>query len=329
MYCGHPLTALARDFLKQKSYSLLYQLAAGEISYETLVANAGPAQQARDAAMVAKRQATEAERESLEARRLALEAEWQAQHRRDLHAIRAAQEARKLDPSYIAEMRAQELWRKYGVEQVSPALLPRMNEVLARIDSGDRLKEEDLFWLSTKARAHYSRELQEIYHLREAEYFIGQYSRSHDPWNAVSASGHLRRCDRSPAALDLLDKIPERSLRAPKLRSAVCTTRGGAMRDLGRLAEAIRLGEQAHELRSMDYRPCTLLGAVHMESGNFAEGDAWYGKAIERGANEQGIDHDLRAIFQRADAAKRAALRAFLLADDARRYSWVDEAHFS
>src|SRR5690606_16655861 len=110
----------------------------------------------------------------------------------------------------------------------------------------------------------------------------------------------------------------------PKLKSALLTTRGGVLRDLGRRREAMQLGEQAHVLQPRNFRPCTLLGALHMESGNFAEGQEWYTKAEQRGAKRQSIDSELRSIFQRASKEQKEQLKAFLLADDPARYRWVD-----
>ena len=100
------------------------------------------------------------------------------------------------------------------------------------------------------------------------------------------------------------------------------------MRDLGRRPEALQLGDQAHELQPQDFRPCTLLGAVHMELGDFDSGREWYAKAAERGASEHSIDTELRSIFQRADKASRAAMKIFLLAEDPKRYRWVNDKRY-
>lgn len=51
------------------------------------------------------------------------------------------------------------------------------------------------------------------------------------------------------------------------------------MRDLRRLDEAKALASEAHQLTSSDYRPCTLLGAVHIELGELPTGHEWYAKA--------------------------------------------------
>jgi hypothetical protein len=85
----------------------------------------------------------------------------------------------------------------------------------------------------------------------------------------------------------------------------------------------LQLGEQAHAFRPDDYRPCTLLGAIHMETGNYPLGREWYEKAVERGATEDAVDQDLRHIYFRAERNKQMELRAFLLSEDPVRYAWV------
>lgn len=109
----------------------------------------------------------------------------------------------------------------------------------------------------------------------------------------------------------------------PKLRSALKTTRGGAMRDLGRLSEARDLGQDAQRLAPKDFCPCTLLGAVHMELGDFSTGQEWYEKAGKLGAESHSMDQDLRGILARAAPDLRARLCAYLLSQDAHRFAWV------
>ena len=97
------------------------------------------------------------------------------------------------------------------------------------------------------------------------------------------------------------------------------------MRDLGRRDEAVRLGGQAQELTPKDFRPCTLLGAVHMELGNYNLAHDWYNKAIKLGATEQSVDSELKRIYAQADKAKRESIKRFLLAEDPVRFSWVSD----
>lgn len=95
------------------------------------------------------------------------------------------------------------------------------------------------------------------------------------------------------------------------------------MRDLGRFDEALRYGTEAHAMTERDFRPCTLLGAVNFELGNYETARDWYAKAADRGASERSIDAELRSIYMRADKSKRDEIRAFLIREDPVRYGWV------
>ena len=302
LYEGRPLVEAYLEYLKIKRFSLLYELAIGQATYEAYIS-------AVEAAEAARASAETARLEQAEAQRLRREA------------AEAARIARESDPAYI-------LRKKYGIVAIDQSLLPRLMVILQSIDSGDRLAEDDYDWLDTEAKEHFTEDLRKAYHLREAEFFTTKYRRTKDPWNAVNASSHYRKCDKAEAALELLDSVPTNRVKDPKVESAMYTTRGGVMRDLNRRNEAVECGKKAHELQPKSSHPCTLLGAVHMEMGNFAEGHVWYTKAEQRGACPQSIDSELRSFFLRADKARRETMKALLLAKDPNRYRWVNDKKY-
>ena len=92
------------------------------------------------------------------------------------------------------------------------------------------------------------------------------------------------------------------------------------MRDQGRFPEAQQAGETAHALSPRDYRPCTLLGAVHIQQGNYALGHGWYQKAEERGAPPAGIDSEIRALLQSMPKEQQMSAVSELLRIDPIRY---------
>lgn len=295
LFRGRPLTADELNHLKRNVPDDLYRLAFGQLTLDSYIGAAK-----------------------------AVEAEATARKVRE-EAIKAARIARESDPEYIAMMQTQALHRKYEVSLNDQSLMPRMTNLLRQIDAGNRLPKEELAWLSTEARRHFTEQLRETYHRLEAEFHADQYRSTQDPWSAINASGHYRKCKQSETALELLDSLAPDRLTHPKVRSAVLTTRGGGMRDLGRRSEAIQMGEKAHALMPRDYRPCTLLGAVHMEQREFERAHEWYEKARQRGAPEQSIDSELRSIFLRLDSDGREAMKRFLLAEDSHRYGWLNE----
>lgn len=205
----------------------------------------------------------------------------------------AARLARESDPKYIIKFKNQQLRARYGVDTfIMQDCFGRLMQLLKSVDAGQRLSEEDFVWLSTVAKDYFSEELRAAYHHLETKFFVGELQRTRDPWMAVNASGHYRKCERTREAKSLLDTIKVDQQQSPKLRAALCTTYGGVMRDLRRWEEGLRLGEHAHAIRPTDYRPCTLLGAIHMETGNYSLGQEWYEKARARGASLDVIDQD-------------------------------------
>ena len=320
---GRPLTTNGFDYLQQLGLTALGQLARGEITYEMFREIAAPEQAKRE-------QVVEAERQAKHASMLAKAAEQKAREAEYLAQKEAERLARESDPKYIAKMKNRALRARYGIDMfIEQEHFPKLMNILHRFDDGKRLTDDDVLWMTTEGRDYFSEMLRAAFHEREAEFYSGEYRRTNDPWNAVNASGHYRKCSEARKAHDLLTSIPAERQKAPKLRSAIATTHGGVMRDLKRLDEALEFGNQAHALTSEDFRPCTLLGAVNFELGHYDIAREWYAKAIERGATERSIDSDLRGIFLRAAPAKREEIKAFLLREDPARYRWVNNLHVS
>jgi hypothetical protein len=271
--------------------------------------------------------------EAARARRLVVEAEERArvaavQARVKLagEQAEAARLAREKEPRHIAKTKNRKLRAVYGIDTfVEQRCFGRLMEIVKSVDANQRLSPEDFVWLSSVGKTYFSYPLRIAYHQLEADFFAREFKRTRDPWMAVNASGHYRKCKRPRDADSLFGTIKIEQQKSSKLKSALCTTRGGVMRDLERWDEALLFGEKAHAHKADDYRPCTLLGAIHMETGNYTLGQAWYAKAVERGATVDFVDQNLRKIFFRANKSKQAEMTEFLLGEDPTRYAWVTE----
>lgn len=239
----------------------------------------------------------------------------------------AERRALEQDPKYIAKVKNQKLRERYDLDIfIERGCFAQLMDILRRVDTGKRLTDADALWLSVQAKDYYSDPLRAAFHKLEAVYFAGEFKKTQDPWMAVNASSHYRKCGQASAASELLNPIDVDRLKSPKVKSAVCTTHGGVKRDLRLWDDAIALGVRAHGFMERDFRPCTLLGAVHMEVGNYELGQGWYAKGIERGASERSVSEDLRSIFFRANKAKQEEMRAYLLGVDPKHYSWVNKS---
>jgi tetratricopeptide (TPR) repeat protein len=321
--CGKPLTRHSLTFLHQQGLESLSQLATGALPYDSF----------RELAIAERAVRVEAAMEATTAARLAQEAEKRARNAAIQEKMRladardkAARLARESDPKYIAKIKSRELREKFDIDTfVEQHCVGPLMRILKTVDVGQRLGQDDFVWLSTVGEEYFSDVLRAAYHRLEAEFFASEYRKTCDLWMAVNASSHYRKCGQARDADALLSTINVENQKSPKLKSAICTTRGGVMRDLSQWEEGLRLGEKAHAFKPDDYRPCTLLGAIYMETGNFNLGSEWYNKAVERGATTDSVDQDLRNIFFRADQVKQAAMREFLLHENPVRYSWVTQ----
>ena len=213
------------------------------------------------------------------------------------------------------------LRRKYGIGDVETPDMPRMMQILDRLENGTGLAEDDVVWLKT--RNHFSSEIRRVFHENEAELCRKAFDKTGDIWQAINANSHFREADQSGKGLSLVGSINADSLKDKHQHSALLTTKGGSYRDLGRLPEALSVAEKAHALNPKSYHPCTLLGAIHYELREFGLGDAWFAKAVERGAKQDVVDGELRSLLRRVGADKQREIADHLLRSDPLRYAWV------
>lgn len=314
---GKPLSPLGLRFLDENGFKSLAQFISGEIS-EAQFHQLAPIEQSSRVAAAAEHQKAleqqrQVEREAAEARHVAMMAR--------LHAERVQRES---DPKFIARQKNRELREKYGVDGfVDEPDFRQLMAILRKLDSADRLSEGETVWLKSQGRGYASEEILHAHNRLEADYCLGEFRRTGDVWQLVNASGHLRKCDASREAHELLAKIHDGALKQAKLKSAVRTTHGGVMRDLGRYNEALQLADEAHRLLPNSFRPCTLLGALNIEMGHIALGHEWYSKAEERGAKAGSIESEIRSLLGRMPPEKRESVISQLLSIDPVQYAWL------
>lgn len=313
-----PVTSRSLAFLSEQGFDALYRLASGSLGYEEF----REAAQFERAGRLARRapEIPGLEDVAKQERLAAMRALSDETFRR----MEAERKVRESDPKYIARAKNRALHERYGIEgYVGEEHFGPLMSILRTVDAGRRLGEVDYAWLCSEGDEYFTEELRMAYHHLEATALADEFREKGDCWLAVNASSHFRKAGESGRADQLLGGIKLADNAPRKLRSALCTTHGGVMRDLGHWDDALRLGQDAHALTPKDYRPCTLLGAVYMETSRYDLGQLWYAKAVERGANERDVDNDLRNIYQRANRDKKAALSAFLIRSDPQRYAWA------
>lgn len=306
---GGALSRLSQDFLVTHGFKALHALANGSIER----------QQFEHLARIEREQRTELARKRAAdmAATLAIEA---AERNAALKAHFAAMAS---DPKLRRQREAKELRARFGIGYVEPEHYPRVMSLLRRISSGQRLQPDDTIWLKTEADDCWTEELRKEWHTLEAEALAAAWQKTGNPWDAVNGSSHYRKAGKSELALSLTESALAKGGVSAKIRSALETTCGGACRDLRRLDEAKALGLNAHQLTPTDCRPCTLLGAVHIEQGDLATGHGWYMKAEKLGAATRAVDQDLRMLIARAPKPDQRRICEFLIAQDPQRFSWL------
>ncbi|AGH49907.1 hypothetical protein G432_10920 [Sphingomonas sp. MM-1] len=306
---GEQLTQWSRPFLASNGFHALDALVGGQSNWETF-----------------QRAAEEEQAERLE--KASVKAAEKVAELAELAVTRAATAkatfaAMANDPVLRRKQEAKKLRHRFDVGYIENEHYGRVMALLKRIDNGQRLKEADVLWLRTEADC-WTDELHKAWHALEAAALTKAWENGGDAWNAVNASAHWRKADEPERALGVTEAALAKVGRVPKLRSALLTTRGGALRDLRRLDEAKSLGCEAHELTPKDYRPCTLLGAVHFELGDLVTGHEWYAKAESLGAPPKAIDQDLCMLLARSPDQEQQRIREFLLHKDPDRFNWLN-----
>ena len=310
---GQTLSAMSQSFLERVGLHALNEFASGKIDLEVFNSRAGPEKVARIAATRLQKKLDAAENaQKATQKAAAMDA-----------ASKAYFQAMENDPVLRRKREAKKLRERYGLGYIEPEHYPRVIKLLKQIDSGTRSKPADIAWLKIKAVDCWTTEIRAAYHRLEAKALAKEWKHKGGFWMAVNASAHWRKANEPLESLKITDEALKRNISAPKIRSALCTTRGGAMRDLGRLDEAEVLGREAHDLTPTDFRPCTLLGALAMQRGDFQSGQSWYRKAEALGADTYAIDQDLRSVLASAASDVKEELCTFLLSQDSQRYAWV------
>lgn len=314
---NNPLSSNSLDYLQINKFKALHELASGKTTYAEF-------SKVAKLELVSRELELKVEKQRIKIAQKKVDEERDVASKLAQEKIIAANLAFANDPRNIAKAKQKALRQKYGINSfVEQMQFAKLMDILKRMDAGNRMLEEEAVWLQTEAEEHYTFEVKHRYHENEARFYFGEFVKTKDAWAAVNASKHYRKCNLVSTADVMLSSVDINSKNDLKLKSALCTTHGGVKRDLMMLDDALALGEKAHQITPKDFRPCTLLGAVHMEIGNYDLGQLWYKKAEERGAEIKSIDSDIRSIFFRADKIKQDALRIHLLNIDATRYSWA------
>ena len=196
--------------------------------------------------------------------------------------------------------------------------------ILQKLEQGERLTDDNIVWLQGENLFKPINKIFTRHYELEAVFAEQEYQRNKDKWFLVNASSYWRKTDEPEKALVLTEQIDFNKIKEAKLKQALLTTRGGALRDLDDLINAEKCAQQAIEYWSKSHNPYTLLGAICYGTGRYDEGDHWFEEARKRGATERDVNAEIKRILQKTkDKKKLQEFIDFLLNKDSHRYDWV------
>jgi hypothetical protein len=186
------------------------------------------------------------------------------------------------------------------------------------------ITQEEMAWLSDVG---FSNELiEQKNHIQLAHQHYQNWKQKNMPWELVNASAAYRKGgELKKIRKTLNEQYPfAHSGKDKKLKSALLTTFGGVCRDQEDFTRGIELGHEAHKVTPLNFRPCTLLGAIYLSTGEFDLGHEWYGKAKDRGFTQNAYDNDIKSVYFRASDEIKSRLKQNLIATG-HKYDWLSK----
>lgn len=214
------------------------------------------------------------------------------------------------------------LKKKYDVKSNISSTDSRLFTVLKNLDAGIRLKDDEVVWLNGENLFQRSSKIYICHHIIEALFYESEFKRLKDYWKMASASAQWRKAEKPLNAIKLIRDINIDNIKPAKLRAALLTTLGGALRDVEDLDQAEKSALKAISNYPDSHNPYTLMGALCYDTKRYEEGSKWFEEAIKRGAQLKDEDSEIKKILRKEHNHN---LVDYLLKKDPIRFSWVKE----
>jgi hypothetical protein len=214
------------------------------------------------------------------------------------------------------------LKRKYGLIDPNLPMEP-FYTIMLKLEKKERLDIILVSQLIEQSMLSRHGEIAIAHYKLEAEFYEQEFKRTGSKWHIPTASSYWRKADKPEQALNITN-LDLQKIKDNQLKSAILVTRGGAFRDMDKLADAKNCARKAMEYQPESYQPYTLMGAIHYDSSDYSKGDYWFEEAIKHGAKTDDIDDEIKRMFRSTkDDNKRHEAAVYLLNKDPHRYSWA------
>ncbi|TAE59358.1 MAG: hypothetical protein EAZ76_09855 [Nostocales cyanobacterium] len=214
------------------------------------------------------------------------------------------------------------LKRKYQVIDPNLPIEP-FYDIMLKLERKERLDTVLVIQLIEKGMLSRDGKITTTHYRLEAEFYEQEYKNTGNKWKIPKASSFWRKANEIERALKITNLDLGR-IRENKLKSAILVTRGAAFRDDDQLDNAEKCAMQAMEYQPDTHQPYTLIGAICYDRYEYAEGDYWFEKAVEFGADIKDIDAEIKQVIRNEkNEDKRHQAAEYLLNKDATRYAWA------
>lgn len=219
------------------------------------------------------------------------------------------------------------LWlkRDYMVEHRKDTQESLLYLILKKLKTGNRLNDDEVVWLDGEELLKRESEIYIAHHTLEAQFYENEFQQTKNSWNLASASAQWRKAEKPEWALKQTNNLDFKQIKPAKLRAALLTTRGGALRDIDHLNEAEQCALEAIKHYPDNHNPYTLMGALCYDSGRYDEGDRWFEEAQKRGATMRDQDAEIKRILRKKKGQELKELVDHLLKKDLIRFTWVKD----
>jgi hypothetical protein len=226
---------------------------------------------------------------------------------------RVAEQNKRREEEQTSANEFRELKAKYQAQSYKTTSLPNaLHLILLCIDEGEILTNDQITWLES----NHLYDTLAIYHQNE-------YQKTKNPWELIKASGYWRKAGKSTQAIELTSFLIENHKSATgSIKSAIFTTRGGAFRDLKDLLNAEQCAKESIK-QNESFHSYNLLGSIYFERGEPEQGEEYFNRAIELGAQPKDQEYQMQNALKNAGKSETATIAQFLLQRDPKKYHWA------
>ncbi|HEY9811579.1 MAG TPA: hypothetical protein V6D13_19805 [Halomicronema sp.] len=194
-------------------------------------------------------------------------------------------------------------------------------EIMCKLEKGERLDEVLVTKLMAEEKLWSGGEIVKAHYRQEAQFHEKEYERTKDIYLVPTISSEWRKAEKPEKALAITEKANIETIKDKHLKARICVTRGAAFRDIGDLEQAKKFALIAIECQPDSHHPYTLMGAICYDEYRYPEGDEWFEKARERGAD---VEEEIQRYVKRIkDKDKQRKAAEYLVKKDSFVYAWA------